>query len=252
MVGQEMTPNQYLSNPIGKGSAVVPNKQIKDTLNAQFENLCTYMQGYCYFLGKDDIVYHVKIPSSKEKTVEYDVIILFKKSDLDNRRVDRIDDMPFQCYSNCPSFMFTYAHTFREKGMIIKWTEKLYNEGIRKKRAETRNSWDIISYERSLYFALKYILKGNRNILENFMATCARVKKPDEILKSVKSGDEIMVIYNRAKELQRKEKLEKEKEKLEDTKVEDIETPKRGNRAKKIKKVSSIKKVKSIGKIKKK
>ena len=31
-----MTPEQYLSNPMGKGSAVVPNAQVKNKLNWEF------------------------------------------------------------------------------------------------------------------------------------------------------------------------------------------------------------------------
>lgn len=249
----EMTPSRYLSNPMGKGSAVVPNGQIKENLNTQFENLYQYMKGFCYFLGKDSIVYHVKIPSGKEKTVEYDVVILFSKSAIENRRLDRIDDIPFACFSNCPSFMFTYANTFYQKDMIIPWCKKLYNEAIRTKHADTRNSFDLISYEKSLYFALKYILKGNRNILENFMLTCIKVKKPEEILKNVHSGDEIMQLYNRAKEKAKKEKNKKKEEELESASLNGEEsTPKRENRAKKIKKTSSIKSIKKISKVKKK
>lgn len=185
-----MTIAEYLQNPYGKGSAFGYNKQKVLDLNKELESLADKMT-YKIYRYRDTVVYHVVIPSTKNENVTYDVII-----EVETKRQHEgsatIDNLDFKAFSNCPSFIFTYAHVFRKYKMLCEWLLDKYNEEVRKNAPEIRNRFNVIGVERSLYLAMKFIhFKGlTRNT--TFINTGVKVTNRNEIAKNVRTQAEVM------------------------------------------------------------
>ena len=207
-----------------------------------------------YIIADHWILYHVKIPSKSMKNVVYDVVIEFDKTIIEEYGYDRIDNLQFKCWSNCPSFVYTYAKTFYDNGMLIDWLTEKYDKPILQEDSKVRNAYGIISYERSLYSALRFILSGGRNLYSYILAHSIVFHKPDEIKRMILSHDDIMIQYNRSKELAKIEKMkserrDEEKSKKGKGKNNTIESVKSTNSIKKVGNIST-KKISKVGKIK--
>lgn len=185
-----MTIAEYLQNPYGKGSAFGYNKQLVLNLNKEFETLVEKIT-FRIYRYRDSVIYHVVIPSTKKDDVSYDVII-----EVDTKRLHEgaatVDNLDFKCFSNCPSFIFTYAHVFRKYKMLCEWLLDKYNEEVRKNAPEVRNRFNVIGVERSLYLAMKFIhFKGlTRNA--TYINTGVKITNRNEVEKKVRTQEEIM------------------------------------------------------------
>lgn len=229
---------------MGKGAAVVPNAQTKNNLNREFGGLRMTMKCYQYLLADHWLIYHIKIPSTHQRDVYYDVVIEIDKAIADEKGIDRVDALPFRCYSNCPSFIYTYAKVFYDKGLLIDWMTDKYDEKTTRQESKERNVYGLISYERSLYLACRFIMSNHRNLISNFIGHSIVFHTPDEIKKMIQSGDQVMKKYNKQMEL---EKKEKENKKKDDTEKQNHAKESEPQRTKK----SNIKSISKIGKIKK-
>lgn len=185
-----MTIAEYLQNPFGKGSAFGYNKQIVLNLNKELESLQEKIKCKIYRY-RDTVVYHVVIPSTKKDDVTYDVIIEVETRKL-HEGAATVDNLDFKCFSNCPSFIFTYANVFRRYKMLCEWLLDKYNEEVRTNAPNVRNRYGVIGVERSLYLAMKYIhFKGlTRNA--TYINTGIKVTNRNEIIKGVRTQEEIM------------------------------------------------------------
>lgn len=232
-----MTVNQYLSNPYGKGSAISSVGLQRDELNSQYEKFVDKITCKIY-LYRNIAYFHVVIPSRRNDQQSYDVVVEIpfqEKTELD---ID-LSNRDFKVFSNCPSFIFTYAHVFRGKKMICEWLVDKYDEAVRKKAPGNSNPFGIIGFERSVYLALRYL-----KLTGKLLGTTIRLDpyKPfsrDEIAKNVRTQEQIM---------------SKAKAKVQ-PKKEDSSKPaqpkKNSNSTHTTKGVTSTKKTGTVGKVKK-
>lgn len=192
-----MNLNQYLSNPSGKGSAILPINSIKADLNAQFEQLRNDIKMKVY-MNKKTLIYKIDIPSRSNKDVVYDVILEYDLTKLPDDKTT-INELEFSCFSNCPSFAFTYAYIFNEKGLLCTWLKDKYDKKIIREKPEVRNEYQIMGFERSLYIALKYISLSGRNKVDNIRILSTNFKKYSDIKSLIKTQEEIMESLNKKK-----------------------------------------------------
>lgn len=197
-----MTPRQYISNPLGKGSAIASQK-VREELDKEFNTLQHEMKLTRYVIEGYRLIYHVMIPSRSLKTLWYDVILEF---DLEqDPAATSIMDLNFLVFSNCPSFGYTYAYTFYRQHMIPKWLQRKYPSKILNHPPVMRNQYQIIFYERSLYLALRFITRRTTVGIEDSKASALLLENTQSIAKTVQSFDSVMDKYERTKKPKEKE-----------------------------------------------
>lgn len=173
-----MTLNDYLSNPFGKGVNIAPSAVIRDSLTEQFRNLKASITLKYYLVNDSIVVCHFKLPSRTKKNVFYDVVFEFDVKGLGDSNCS-ILGLDFKCFSNCPSFTYTYANAFEDKDMLCKWLKKKYERVVFRKDPSTRNPNRMTGYERSIYICAKYLgqdgLQGRIHNIVNY-ATHAKYR----------------------------------------------------------------------------
>lgn len=200
---------QYLKNPMGSGSSIMPSDTIKKKYAAEFNEIRSSMTCYWYQI-KDDYVAHITIPSKTTQGLSYDVVFDF--GDISN--VMDLKRVPVKVFSNSPSFIFTYAKVFKDQGILCDWLEDKYTKKILALDPSTRNKYKIISYEKSLYLACLYIA-SNRSIYMFAKMNAIVCTDYTKIKKKVRSERALKNARNRATKKAKKAKaMEKDNKRI--------------------------------------
>ena len=186
-----MTILEYLTNPYGKGAAFGNVATQKQSYDEQFEKLQSKITHRIY-LYRNRAIYHVVIPSQKEDSRNsYDVIIEIPFPE-DTGSVVSLENRDITVFSNCPSFIFTYAHVFYSKGMLCKWLVDKYRMEVRRKLPIHTNQYNVIGFERSLYLAMKYLKVHGQLLSTTVRNSPIRPHNYNEIARLVRTQDQIM------------------------------------------------------------
>jgi hypothetical protein len=197
---------QYVTNPMGKGASILNNTEIKNSLNNQFELIKDRIK-YIWYDRGNSYICHIMIPSKSLTELKYDVILDFDKSSLTNNDTS-INNAIMKVFSNCPSFVFTYAYAFNKQNGLCDWLKNKYNKKVLDKEPVERNRYNIISYEKSIYLACKFILSNSNNKLVNIKNKAIPLTNYFHISNLIATDEQILERY---KILKVKEKEEKEK-----------------------------------------
>lgn len=184
-----MNIHEYMTNPMKRGSSVLLLNTVRVSLDSQYDQLSERMSVKWYMLNNSYYVAHVKIPSAHYEKVFYDVLLQFDLSTADDSLV--INQCDMKIFSNCPSFTYTYAYVYNERNCLIEWARSKYNRNILKKRPVNRNPDEILNYERSVYFACKYITSSGRNYISRIKSIAVTAKYHSHILSEISTNDEI-------------------------------------------------------------
>lgn len=185
-----MTIGEYLKNPYGKGSSFASSNKQKEDLDKQFVELSEKIASKIYRY-RDFVIYHVVIPSTKKDHVNYDVVVEVETKNL-HEGAATLEDLNFKVFSNCPSFIFTYAHVFRGNGLLCDWLLPKYNKEVRVKPPTQRNQYGIVGLERSVYLALKHLHASGKTRFGVYQTTGKKISGRTEIINSVRSQQQIM------------------------------------------------------------
>lgn len=201
-----MTIRDYLANPAGKGSSVLGDQSaIKSKYEEEIHDLINSGKGVpnVYVLKKRYLIFHYQLPSKSGAKyggdLHYDILF---QIDTNDKMTYNILDMDFQVYSNCPSFLYTYANLFNKKGLLIDWTKRLYQKETIRKMAEVRNSYGIVGYERSLYITALLIQNSYGNMTCDVLLTMASVvSSTSTIAHMIQSQKESKLSFRNAKDV---------------------------------------------------
>lgn len=213
------TLREYLDFPMGKGSSVVNLSQIKSEYRnelGRYESDSTFNKQIrikSYMKGSRFLIIHFAFPS-KSVDIEYDVVFEFDLRTYD-AIPDRLDNLNFRVFSNCPSFTYTYAFVFDVQEKLIPWLKGRFDKEVFTKKPNVRNPYHIQGVERSIYLCGLYILTGGRNNVKYLMNTATKLDNPVFLENQIKKQDDIMTRYNYLKKRQSVE--EKEEKKKSDT-----------------------------------
>lgn len=185
-----MVLEDYLTNPMGKGSSVMMTQETKRVLDLQYSMLESKMRVNWYLFKRQYLVAHVRIPSKSVENVFYDVIFEFDKNSIPEGK-NTINRATVKCFSNCPSFTYTFAYVFKERGILCDWTRSKYEPEVLNRRPEVRNSYELITYERSIYLAARFVLAHGRNNVRNTEIIAFKTDNFSTILSRVKTQQEI-------------------------------------------------------------
>lgn len=185
-----MTIDQYLSNPYGKGAAFSAVGTQKDSLNKQFDSLKSHIHCTTY-LYRNTAIFHVLVPSQKDISKNYDVVIEIPFRE-DTQKEVNISDHDFKVFSNCPSFIFTYANIFYSRKMMCTWLVSRYESEVRKRLPSQSNPYGVIGFERSLFLAMKYLKSSGLLNAVMIRNSPVRPKTYGQISENIRTQAQIM------------------------------------------------------------
>jgi hypothetical protein len=188
--------SEYIDNPYGKGSAFVNRKVIYADLINRYYALTKKYKMFTNFIYKDgkDYYCHIRIPSESIEEMTYDVIIFI------NHSSSIIKNNEFKVFSNCPSFVFTYAYVFNKNKMLIDFLRGQFDDPILSEDPMVRNPNRVLGYEKSIFYALNYLI--NHFIYTSTLDVFAKKFVMKDVLKRVRDDQLILLQYNRNKRKQ--------------------------------------------------
>lgn len=199
--------DEFLKNPVGKGTIIPGKEQILANLDYRLEVLQKYKDiTMNIYTDGGDAYYHLIIPSeNKDRTNDYDVIIKFKQTEKTDQYDQSYRQYQIEFFSNCPSFTYGYAYVANLNGYFIKEFANKYEAAILKYPPVSRNPGMVFGYEKSIYFACKYIMSDKRVLLKSHVDSYGQKLTP-AIIKSIRHMNIIAEEYKRSDKVRREEK----------------------------------------------
>lgn len=245
---------EFFNNPMGKGSAALNINATKEKFDQRYDTFYKDISHTTFFI-KNDIYISVNIPSSV-RGIFYDVVIKFTPND--KSAGVSVTDMDYKFFSNSPSFLYTYANAYSKKKLLIRELDRKLSREMIKEIAKTRNPYSIISYDYTIYCALKYILSNGFDKISALKLESNKKSTMNDLYKSVQDWET----------LQKKRKLQKisnkleDEEKLKENQNQEItdegendndsnSKAKRSPKTKKVKNTKTVAKTKKVKKVKK-
>ena len=209
----------YMDKPMGKGASAFNLKSTRDDLDRRFKKLTETKKIELKHVCRTGGTYllHFIIPSESERKNTYDVVLEFSPNSILSSN-SSVREYKLRFFSNCPSFVYTFAHVYNKEKLFIKEFADKYDKEIFKLKPVEKNPYNIVNFEKSIYFAIKFLDKGglyhyNKGYLDG------KVDVDFQKLKSeIRNTDEIKMEYLKEKNRLRDEKR-KEKGKVNDLKA---------------------------------
>ena len=218
------TIDEYLDNPMGKGSNAIANRNlIKSDLDARYNKLLEKHKDFKHYHYHDNSNFfvHVKVPSESERNNEYDVVIQFTPTEKEVINDLNLNRYTIKVFSNCPSFTYTYAYVYNDYGLMIDFLRDKYKDIVLSDNPIIKNPGEVINFEKSIYFACKYI-KSNRSFMNKVsLAAFSKRLMIDQFKKTIKSTDKIELEIKKENN-----RLKEEKNKKNNIKKSKIESNK--------------------------
>lgn len=216
------TLSEFLNNPLGKGTSILPNREVilndfkrrKKNMEANGKKFPITVYNHksknCYY-------YHVLVPSETARQNTYDVVIeISPPSKITMLNKPSLDKYTAKFFSNCPSFAYTYANVMYSNGMGVESLKKKYPREILTKPPQVRNPTGVIMYEKSLVFAILAIQSDKNMISEIYVKDMAKRNPEKKLLSEVRKFatilEEIEDENDRLRMDDRKSKKEDEEE----------------------------------------
>ena len=211
-----MNIKEFLKNPVGKG-AVIPGKNtlLADLLERKEFEINIYRKKDCFFF------HFLIMTEDPERENDYDVVIGFyptKTQKLDTV-ITRYD---IKIFSNSPSFIYTYAFVAKQNKLLIVDFYNKFNVNVLKKPPVSRNPGKIMGYEKSIYYACKYLVE-HENLLNKSYVKNHSDSNYKKLIKEVRKDSVILQEIKTAKAVKQAKKYEtKKQDKIEKSKINHI------------------------------
>ena len=166
----QMTFENYIDNPMGKGSATITaghRELMRMQYNKKFDNLLLREKGkmdYRMFTDskRNEYWIYVKIPSELCKNFYYDTLIKFYADEKVKGGGKNLFKYNVRFYSNDPAFVYTYAYVFAHNDLFINELASKMSKQALKRPPTEKNPSNSIGYVKSIYFV--YLLMDNRSL----------------------------------------------------------------------------------------
>lgn len=153
-----------------------------------------------YTVIEDSYYVHVKVPSEshKDNKYEYDVVIRFFTDKPSVKMSMSLREYYIQFFSNSPGFIYKYAALYRKEGFLIDVLQDKLDSEYKDVMPEKTNSDMILSYDKSIYFACKYLSESRFKVLNKGGILLQKRKSLSKFLsdisdfKSVKYDQELL------------------------------------------------------------
>lgn len=194
-----MNIREFMNNPSGKG-AVIPGKAVLlMDLDKRYNEL-TKNDGISekIYNHKDIYYFHIITKTeSEERDNTYDVVLKFEPVDKNMLKDGSLKNYIMKVFSNSPSFTFTYAYVAGLNGILIEELMDKFDVNILGQPPISRNPSLLFSYEKTIYFACKYLLEHNKLNKSYLKGNSKPLKK--EFFKNIRNYKQIEEEITRAK-----------------------------------------------------
>jgi hypothetical protein len=203
--------DEFLKNPQGKGAIIPGKEQLLMSLDYRLSLIEKNKKiEMTIYTDKSDVYYHFLIPSeNKDRDICYDVIIKFKQTEDADSYDQTYKQYQIEFFSNCPSFTYGYAYVANINGYLIKELAGKYDEAVLKYPPVSKNPGLLFGYEKSIYFACRYIMNNKKILLKSYVESHG-TKLTAAVLKSIRHMNKIEEEYKRADKIMRREKRDKQ------------------------------------------
>jgi hypothetical protein len=208
-----ITFHEFMTNPAGKGSAMIASRDaIIGNLTIRAAELVKVRPPeFTAFTEGDGYVLLYSI-GSEEYNLYYDVVLRFLPPETFATE-KHLKNYPMQVFSNSPNFNFTYAYVCERDGWLIPELRKKLSRQALTEPPDVRNPAGLMGFEKSIFFAMLMSLEYHlisKNTLRDHLEGAVNWKN---IFASVKTFDEKLAEYDRAKKRD-SEKKKREKDAL--------------------------------------
>lgn len=213
----KMTMEQYITNPMQSGVFTATMREsMRNSYVNKFNAILLREHGvFNYFLYKDEennkFYAYFKIPSETVERFYYDTVIEFSADENIKEAGQNLFKYNVRFFSNDPSFVYTYAYVFKQKGLLIPELESRMSQRALKEAANKTNPYNQVGYVKSIYFVYLFMKLRSFNDLSKFKAQ-ASVLNISNLSSNVMDADKKLgERENAGQRVQRKKKIEKEK-----------------------------------------
>ena len=251
-----MTFEEYIQNPMGKGNAVMPamvREAIKKNYTEKFNNILLRENGKIdYYLYKNPVANTfyilIRIPSEQVANFYYDVVIKFYADEKIKENARNLEKYYVQFFSNDPAFVYNYAYVFNQNGLFIPELAPRMSKIALKTPAKEKNPENINGYVKSIYFA--YLFMKQRGLFTKSRYDAGQVFQLQYILQSIEPADS--KVERRQEEERKRDKRKKiVVDKKTARNISNITSRDMGSRlVTTTKKVQGVKKTKAINSVK--
>lgn len=114
----------------------------------------------------DEYIICSKIPSESNakytKPFFYETVLCFTPLNKQSVGDNTLSSYKITVFSNMASFIFSYTYVFKQERCLIKWfPNKYWSMAALKYRPVQRNRFELILYEKSIYFTYLFMLLHN-------------------------------------------------------------------------------------------
>ena len=157
--------DSFMRMPFHRDSQIQKNMKYNVLYKEYISKNKIYIAGYTEI--EDSYYIHIKVPSDslKDGKYEYDVVIRFFTDDPKLKYNNSLSGYYIQFFSNSPGFIYRYAVVYKKYHFLI---EELYNKmdpDFKDQMPEKTNPNEELSYEKTIYFACKFISERKFRIL---------------------------------------------------------------------------------------
>ena len=206
------TLSQFMARPFGKVNNTTDLKY--DSKYRSFSS-SNKLKINAMTVVEDSYYIHIKIPSeTNDGKQEYDVVIRFFTDDPNIEKDNHLRNYKIQFFSNSPGFIYRYAYVYEQEGFLI---EALYNKLDPKFRGVAPEKTNVnldVYYDKSIYFACRYLL-DNQFFLLAKRGTINIYKKPlSTFLRGISDFESVKVdqdLLNEEKKLSKELDIESKK-----------------------------------------
>src|SRR5574344_1775618 len=187
------TLEEFYKNPSGKG--ITANNI--NAVRGHFENRLKYVLGSAgkkiitreYIESETSFYFHFLVPSDMG-TNDYDVV--FHLHDDVGGAGMSLKKWQIEFFSNCPSFIFTYAAAYAEHGLLIPFLANKYNRKVLGKLPAQKNPDLELGWDKSIYYALYTIMKNLAFTQRFILRRNAKPFDRKKLISEISTEDQIM------------------------------------------------------------
>ena len=177
--------DEFMRMPFNTDSQILKNAKYNALYNEYISKNKIYIAGYTEI--EDSYYVHIKVPSDslKDGKYEYDVVIRFFTDDPKMKHNNSLSGYYIQFFSNSPGFIYRYAVLYKKYHFLI---EELYDKmdpEFKDKMLEKTNPNSELSYDKTIYFACKFISDRKFRILNKKGLLLQKKMNPDKFFMNI-------------------------------------------------------------------
>jgi hypothetical protein len=193
----KMTLREFYKNPMGKnGVETLTTNASSYVFKLRYEGVINRLKKKMpvkiYTESETSFYYHFLVPSDT-RNMNYDVVIHFYENveNPDDTHMS-LKDWNVEFFSNCPSFVFTYAFVYKHYGYFIPFLSDKLGKIVLNNKPVTKNPSMTLLWDKSIFYAIHHIMLHTQ-YSQRYMAKRNAIPfNPNELFGTIRTFEQIM------------------------------------------------------------